>query len=116
MENSRTRCLRPLPEGGIIGVLESIKDIDKSDIFYSDFSPANIRRWMFRFMFLEKKLPLQDVLVTMNVPICNIGNYITDAEMIEGYMDRGDNEEIYILEDWCGEVERNLSDDFSSYA
>ena len=116
MENSRTRCLRPQPEGGIIGVLESIKDIDKSDIFYSDFSLANIRKWLFRFMFLEKKLPLQDVLVTMNVPICNIGNYITDAEMIEGCMDRGDNEEIYILEDWCGEVERNLSDDFSSYA
>ena len=35
-------------------------------------------------MFLENKLPLQDILVTMNIPMCNIVNYISDDEMIAG--------------------------------
>ena len=29
-------------------------------------------------MFLENKLPLQDILVTMNISMCNIVNYISD--------------------------------------
>ena len=50
-------------------------------------------------MCLEKKMPLQDILVTMNIPICNIVNYISDDEMIAGCTDGiGDG---YILEDWC---------------
>ena len=36
-------------------------------------------------MFLENKMPLQDILVTMNIPICNIVNYISDDEMIAWY-------------------------------
>ena len=39
-------------------------------------------------MFLENKLPLQDILVTMNIPMCNIVNYISDDEMIAGCTDR----------------------------
>ena len=52
-------------------------------------------------MFLENKLPLQDILVTMNIPICNIVNYISDDEMIDGCTDRIGDGERYILEDWC---------------
>lgn len=55
-------------------------------------------------MFLENKLPLQDILVTMNIPICNIVNYISDDEMIAGCTDRIGNGERYILEDWCWRV------------
>ena len=99
--NSRTQWLKPLPEGGINGILESIKNIDREDRFYNNFSPANFRKWLFRFMFLENKLPLQDILVTMNIPICNIVNYISDDEMIAGCTDRIGNGERYILEDWC---------------
>lgn len=55
---------------------------------YNNFSPANFRKWLFRFMFLENKMPLQDILVTMNIPICNIVNYISDDEMIAGCTDR----------------------------
>lgn len=51
--NSRTQWLKPLPEGGINGILESIKNIDREDRFYNDFSPANFRKWLFRFMFLS---------------------------------------------------------------
>ena len=43
-------------------------------------------------MFLENKLPLQDILVTMNIPMCNIVNYISDDEMIAGCTDRIGNE------------------------
>lgn len=43
-------------------------------------------------MFLENKLPLQDILVTMNIPMCNIVNYISDDEMIAGCTDRIWNE------------------------
>ena len=50
-------------------------------------------------MVLENKLTLQDILVTMNIPICNIVNYISDDEMIAGCTDRIG--ERYILEDWC---------------
>ena len=99
--NSRTQWLKPLPEGGINGILESIKNIDREDRFYNNFSPANFRKWLFRFMFLENKLPLQDILVTMNIPICNIVNYISDDEMIAGCTDRIGNGDGYILEDWC---------------
>lgn len=102
--NARTQWLRPLPEGGINGILESIKDIDRNDEFYNNFSPANFRKWLFRFMFLEKKLPLQDILITMNIPICNIGNYISDDEMIAGCTDRIVKRDGYILEDWCERV------------
>ena len=55
---------------------------------YNNFSPANFRKWLFRFMFLENKMPLQDILVTMNIPICNIVTYISDDEMIAGCTDR----------------------------
>jgi hypothetical protein len=41
---------------------------------------------------LENKLPLQDILVTMNIPMCNIVNYISDDEMIAGCTDRIGNE------------------------
>ena len=102
--NSRTQWLKPLPEGGINGILDSIKDIDRNDEFYNNFSHDNFSKWLFRFMFLENKFPLQDVLVTMNIPICNIGNYISDEEMIAGCTNgiaKGDN---YILEDWCERV------------
>ena len=102
--NSRTQWLKPLPEGGINGILESIKNIDREDRFYNNFSPANFRKCLFRFMFLENKLPLQDILVTMNIPICNIVNYISDDEMIAGCTDRIGNGDGYILEDWCWRV------------
>ena len=54
-------------------------------------------------MFLENKMPLQDILVTMNIPICNIVNYISDDEMIAGCTDRigngwiNDNESYRLL-------------------
>jgi hypothetical protein len=72
--------------------------------FYNNFSPANFRKCLFRFMFLENKLPLQDILVTMNIPMCNIVNYISDDEMIAGCTDRIGNGDGYILEDWCWRV------------
>ena len=50
--------------------------------FYNNFSPANFRKCLFRFMFLENKLPLQDILVTMNISMCNIVNYISDDEIV----------------------------------
>lgn len=43
-------------------------------------------------MFLENKLPLQDILVTMNISMCNIVNYISDDEMIAVCTDRIGNE------------------------
>ena len=52
-------------------------------------------------MFLENKLPLQDILVTMNIPICNIVNCISDDEMIAGCTDGIGDGDGYILEDWC---------------
>lgn len=42
--------------------------------------------------FYENKLPLQDILVTMNISMCNIVNYISDDEMIAGCTDRIGNE------------------------
>ena len=39
--NSRTQWLKPLPEGGINGILESIENIEREDRFYNNFSPAN---------------------------------------------------------------------------
>ena len=57
-------------------------------------------------MFLENKLPLQDMLVTMNIPICSIVNYISGDEIIDWCTDRiGDG---YILEDWCWRSMRGL--------
>lgn len=57
-------------------------------------------------MFLENKLPLQDMLVTMNIPICNIVNYISGDEIIDWCTDMiGDG---YILEDWCWRSMRGL--------
>ena len=78
--NSRTNWQKPLPESGINGVLEFIKNINTQDEFYKKFSPGNIRKWLFRFLLKEN--PLQDVLVLMNIPISNISNYISDEEMI----------------------------------
>ena len=40
----------------------------------------------------------------MNIPICNIVNYISDDEMIAGCTDRIGTGERYILEDWCWRV------------
>lgn len=80
--NSRTGWLKPLPENGINGILECIRQIDEKDEFYDNFSPANIRKWLFRFL-LKRRTPLQDVLVMMNVPICNIENFIDNDELWE---------------------------------
>lgn len=102
--NSRTQWLKPLPEGGINDVLDCIRNIDKNDEFYSDFSPADIRKWLFRFMVIEKRLPLQDVIWTMNIPLCNIGNYIKDDELSRCCTEGFDGEKKYILDDWCKEL------------
>lgn len=44
----------------------------------------------------------------MNIPICNIVNYISDDEMIAGCTDRIGNGDGYILEDWCGGCWRSM--------
>lgn len=104
--NSRTNWQKPLPESGINGVLEFIKNIDTQDEFYKKFSPGNIRKWLFRFLLKEN--PLQDVLVLMNIPISNISNYISDEEMIEFTTDKLSKGEKYLLEDFMNDVEKLL--------
>ena len=103
--NSRTNWQKPLPESGINGVLEFIKNINTQDEFYKN-SPGNIRKWLFRFLLKEN--PLQDVLVLMNIPISNISNYISDEEMIEFTTDKLSKGEKYLLEDFMNDVEKLL--------
>ena len=95
-----------MPESGINGVLECIKNLDTKDEFYQKFSPGNIRKWLFRFLLKEN--PLQDVLVLMNIPICNISNYISDEEMIEFTTYKLSKGEKYLLEDFMNDVEKLL--------
>ena len=104
--NSRTNWQKPLPESGINGILEFIKNINTQDEFYKKFSPGNIRKWLFRFLLKEN--PLQDVLVLMNIPISNISNYISDEEMIEFTTDNLSKGEKYLLEDFMNDVEKLL--------
>jgi integrase len=104
--NVRTNWQKPLPESGINGVLECIKNLDTKDEFYQKFSPGNIRKWLFRFLLKEN--PLQDVLVLMNIPICNISNYISDEEMIEFTTYKLSKGEKYLLEDFMNDVEKLL--------
>ena len=95
-----------LPESGINGILEFIKNINTQDEFYKKFSPGNIRKWLFRFLLKEN--PLQDVLVLMNIPISNISNYISDEEMIEFTTDKLSKGKKYLLEDFMNDVEKLL--------
>ena len=114
--NSRTKWIKPMPEGGINDVLDCIKHIDDNDEFYNNFSPANIRKWLFRFL-LKRRTPLQDVLVMMNVPICNIGNFIDNDELWEYStfsINNSDNlnniagDSNYLLDDFMNRVEEIL--------
>lgn len=44
----------------------------------------------------------------MNIPICNISNYINDEEMIEFTTDKLSKGEKYLLEDFMNDVEKLL--------
>lgn len=80
--SSRTKYSKPLPESGINGILSKIMEVDKGDIYYKSLSPANIRKMLFRHLLAEK-WPMQNILLHMNIPISNIGNYVSDDKMWE---------------------------------
>lgn len=102
--NSRTQWAVPLPECGINGVLECIRNIAPSDDFYNNFSPSNIRKWLFRFL-LDNKFALQDILVMMNIPIANISNFINDDELRNYTTDVFQDGKVYLLDEFMNEVE-----------
>ena len=102
--NSRTQWAVPLPECGINGVLECIRNINPGDNFYNNFSPSNIRKWLFRFL-LSNRYALQDILVMMNIPIFNINNFISDDDIRQFTTDKFSDGDVYLLDEFMNEVE-----------
>lgn len=103
--NSRTQWKRQLPENSINGILECIVDTNPNDEYYKNFSPANIRRWLFGYLF-GKNIPLQDVMKMMDISISNLGNYINDDKLWEHTTDKFDKGNKYLLEKFMDEVEQ----------
>ena len=62
-------------EGGINEILAKLTDIDENDIFYKLLTPANIRKWMFKYL-LKNNWPMQNIINHMNITIDNIGNLL----------------------------------------
>lgn len=103
--NSRTQWKRQLPENSINGILECIADINPKDEYYKNFSPANIRRWLFGYL-MGKNIPLQDVMKMMDISISNLGNYINDDKLWKHTTDKFDKGNKYLLEKFMDEVEQ----------
>ena len=78
--SKRTRYMQPMREGGINEILAKLTDIDENDIFYKLLTPANIRKWMFKYL-LKNNWPMQNIINHMNITIDNIGNFVTKDEI-----------------------------------
>lgn len=77
-----TRYIQPMRESGVNDILGKLVYIDESDIFYKLLTPANIRKWVFKYL-LKNNWPMQNIIIHMNIPIENIGNFVTKDEMWE---------------------------------
>ena len=86
--------------------MKGIDKIDVNDKFYKMMYPANIRKWLFRYM-LKRQIPLQNILKMMNISINNISNYVRDEELWECVTDEFRNEDEtykYLLDDFMKDI------------
>lgn len=104
--NSTTNYMTPVRVGLINDIMKGIDKIDVNDKFYKMMYPANIRKWLFRYM-LKRQIPLQNILKMMNVSINNISNYVRDEELWECVTDEFRNEDEtykYLLDDFMKDI------------
>lgn len=80
--NSKTKYIEPLPEGGVNTILSKIAYIDSHDDFYKQLTPAQIRRWLVKYL-LKSGYRLQDIISMLEISISSLGNYISDKELNE---------------------------------
>ena len=104
--NSTTNYMTPVRVGFINEIMKGIDKIDVNDKFYKMMYPANIRKWLFRYM-LKRQIPLQNILKMMNISINNISNYVRDEELWECVTDEFRNEDEtykYLLDDFMKDI------------
>lgn len=81
--NRNTKCKVPLSEESINTILSTIADYDKDDAFYKKLTSANVRKWLFRYLFNEG-YDLKYIMLLLNVSVKCLGNYISDDELWKG--------------------------------
>lgn len=69
-----------LSDGAINTILSGIAKVDVNDGFYSQLTPANIRRCLAKFL-LEHDYPLQKTLYLMDIEGSMIGSYISREDI-----------------------------------
>lgn len=72
----------PLNEGTFNEILSNICEIDGGDKFYDGLSPANIRKWLAKYL-LWHGYPLERIFYLMDINGNKLSSYITDAEIMK---------------------------------
>ena len=77
-----TKYMQPMKDSSVNDILGKLTYIDENDIFYKLLTPANIRKWLFKYL-LKNNWPMQNIINHMNIAIENIGNFVTRDEIWE---------------------------------
>lgn len=95
---------KPLNEGTFNGILSNIGEIDREDKFYNGLSPANIRKWLAKYL-LWHGYPLERIFYLMDITGNKLSSYITDEEITEAAKHSGE-----LL--YCSLADRHPLEDF----
>lgn len=79
----------PIKPGTINDIFTNIGKIDLDNKIFSQYDPANIRKALAEYLFVEQHMNLVEVMDLLDIDVNNVGRYITN-EMIDtvlGFMD-----------------------------
>ena len=100
-----TKYMQPMKDSSVNDILGKLTYIDENDIFYKLLTPANIRKWLFKYL-LKNNWPMQNIINHMNIAIENIGNFVTRDEIWE-YQIEGEVSKENPLDKFMDNLEKN---------
>lgn len=87
-----------LVDGAVNTILSGIAKVDRKDGFYRQLTPANIRRYLVKYL-LKHGYPLQKILYLMDIEGYKLESYLSIEEIEETFWNKPE-EPVINLEDW----------------
>lgn len=79
-----------LSDGAVNTILSGISKVDIQDEFYSQLTPANIRRYLAKYLF-EHSYPLEKILYIMDIEGYKLESYISSKDIEKAFWRKCEN-------------------------
>lgn len=89
---------KALGDGAVNTILSGIAKVDLEDGFYSQLTPANIRRYLAKYL-LKHGYPLEKILYLMDIEGYKLESYLSQEEIEKTFWSKRE-EPVIDLEDW----------------